>query len=77
MWPGDLDDRLKAAARALSPMQATFFAFPTQQWSRMDLQPVGPAPLPGFPDAVRFRGRSAEGSMVEDVDLWISPPRGR
>jgi transglutaminase-like putative cysteine protease len=76
MWPGDLDDRLKAAARALSPVQATFFAFPTQQWSEVDLQPVGPAPLPGFPDTVRFRGRSAEGSMVEDVDLWISPTQG-
>jgi transglutaminase-like putative cysteine protease len=76
VWPGDLDDRLKAAARTRTPVQARFFAFPTQQWSEVDLQPVGPAPLPGFPDTVRFRGRSREGAMVEELDLWLSPTQG-
>jgi transglutaminase-like putative cysteine protease len=76
VWPGDLDDRLKAAARAGTGVRARFFSFPTQQWYEVDLQPAGPAPLPGFPDTVRFRGRSSEGAMVEDVDLWISPTQG-
>jgi transglutaminase-like putative cysteine protease len=76
LWPGDLDDRLKAAARERKPVQARFFAFPTQQWAQVDLQPVGPAPLPGFPDTVRFRGRSTEGTMAEEVELWLSPTQG-
>lgn len=76
VWPGDLDDRLKAAARTRTPVQARFFSFPTQQWSALDLEPAGPAPLPGFPDTVRFRGRSREGTMVEELELWLSPTQG-
>lgn len=76
VWPGDLEDRLRAAARKVQPVRLTHFAFPTQQWAEVDLKPLGPEPLPGFPDTVHFRGRSAEGSMVEDVDLWISPSQG-
>lgn len=76
IWPGDLEDRLRAAARATQPVRLKHFAFPTQQWAEVDLKPLGPEPLPGFPDTVHFRGRSAEGSMVEDVDLWISPSQG-
>jgi transglutaminase-like putative cysteine protease len=76
LWPGDLDDRLRAAARSRTPVTARYFAFPTQQWSDLDLQPVGPAPLPGFPDTVRFKGRSREGAMVEDLELWLSPTQG-
>jgi transglutaminase-like putative cysteine protease len=76
VWPGDLEEALKAAARAVKPLQVTYFAFPTQQWAEVAIKPLGPAPLPGFPDTVRFRGRSSEGSMVEDVDLWISPTQG-
>ncbi len=76
VWPGDLEDRLRAAARSRQPVRLRHFAFPTQQWAEVDLKPVGPEPLPGFPDTVHFRGRSAEGSMVEDVDLWISPSQG-
>jgi transglutaminase-like putative cysteine protease len=76
IWPGDLEDRLKAAARSARPLRLTYFRFPDQQWAELDIQPMGPAPLPGFPDTVLFRGRSSEGSMVEDVDLWISPAQG-
>ena len=76
IWPGDLEERLRAAARTSQPLRLKHFAFPTQQWAEVDLKPVGPEPLPGFPDTVHFRGRSAEGSMVEDVDLWISPSQG-
>jgi transglutaminase-like putative cysteine protease len=76
VWPGDLEDAMGEAARKLRPVRLKHFAFPTQQWAEVDLKPVGPEPLPGFPDTVHFRGRSSEGSMVEDVDLWISPTQG-
>jgi hypothetical protein len=76
IWPGDLEDSLRRAARTVSPVRLRHFAFPTQQWAEVELQPVGPEALPGFPDTVRFKGRSTEGSMVEDVDLWISPSQG-
>jgi len=76
VWPGDLEDGLRAAARALKPVRLKHFAFPTQQWAEVDLKPLGPEPLPGFPDTVHFQGRSAEGSMVENVDLWLSPTQG-
>jgi transglutaminase-like putative cysteine protease len=76
VWPDDLDDRLKAAARTATPVSLKGFSFPTQQWTDVELKPLGPAPLPGFPDTVRFRGRSAEGGLVEEVELWISPAQG-
>jgi transglutaminase-like putative cysteine protease len=76
VWPGDLEDRLKAAARKAEPLRLTYFRFPDQQWSQLDIKPVGPAPLPGFPGTVLFRGRTVEGSMVEDADFWISPSEG-
>jgi len=76
VWPGDVEDGLRAAARAVRPVRLRHFTFPTQQWAEVDLKPVGPEPLPGFPDTVHFRGRSSEGSMVENVDLWISPTQG-
>jgi len=76
VWPGDVEDGLRAAARALAPVRLKHFAFPTQQWAEVDLKPVAREPLPGFPDTVHFQGRSAEGSMVENVDLWISPTQG-
>jgi transglutaminase-like putative cysteine protease len=76
VWPGDLDDGLKAAARTLKPVRMKSFSFPTQEWTELELQPVGPEPLPGFPDTVRFRGRSAEGGLVEEVELWLSPSQG-
>jgi len=76
IWPGDLDDRLKAAARAVQPVSLRGFSFPTQQWTDLELRPVGPEALPGFPDTVRFRGKSAEGGLVEEVELWVSPSQG-
>ena len=76
IWPGDQDDALRAAARAQTPVRLKGFSFPTQQWTEVELKPLGPEPLPGFPDTVRFRGRSVEGDLVEEVDLWISPVQG-
>ena len=76
LWPGDLDDALKNAARKGLPVTVKTFELPTQQWSVTELTPVGPEPLPGFPDTVHFRGRSCEGSLAEDVELWISPVQG-
>jgi len=76
LWPGDQDAGLKAAARALRPVRQQSFSFPTQEWTELDLKPLGPDPLPGFPDSVRFQGRSVEGGMVEEMEVWISPTQG-
>jgi transglutaminase-like putative cysteine protease len=76
LWPGDQEAGLKAAARARKPLRQKSFSFPTQQWTELDLQPVGPDPLPGFPDTVRFQGRSNEGGMVEELEVWLSPSAG-
>jgi len=76
IWPGDEDTRLLEAARSARPVHFRSFSVPTQQVTGLDLEPVGPAPLPGFPDAVRFKGRSSEGALTEDVEFWISPAQG-
>jgi transglutaminase-like putative cysteine protease len=76
LWPGDLEDGLRAAARGRRPLRQTTYSFPTQQWTELDLRPVGPDPLPGFPDTVRYHGRSNEGGMVEEMDAWLSPSAG-
>ncbi|HJW08900.1 MAG TPA: transglutaminase-like domain-containing protein [Holophagaceae bacterium] len=76
LWPEDLEVRLKEAARTGQALQAVTFSFPVQQWSRLRLEPKGPAPLPGFPDAVRFSGEEAQGQAVAPVDIWVSPTAG-
>ena len=76
LWPGDAEDALKTAARRRLPVHVKGYELPTQQWTSVELTPVGPEPLPGFPDTVHFRGRSSEGSLAEDVDMWISPSQG-
>ena len=76
LWPGDLEARLRDAARLVRPIHAVTFSFPTQQWSTLQLQPQGPAPLPGFPDTVRFTGQESQGSIAMPVELWISPAAG-
>jgi len=76
LWPGDLEARLKEAARLIQPVRATTFSFPIQQWSTLQLQPQGPAPLPGFPDTIRFTGQESQGPVAMPVELWISPTDG-
>ena len=76
LWPEDLETRLREAARTLQPVRATTFSFPIQQWSELDLKPAGRAPLPGFPDAVRFTGEEREGTARTAVEVWISPTAG-
>ena len=76
LWPEDLDARLKEAARLRRPVAATTFSFPVHQWSTLHLEPAGPDPLPGFPDAVRFRGEERQGAAAAPVELWISPTEG-
>lgn len=76
IWPGDSEVLLKEAARAVRPAHLVEFASATQQWTRLDLQPIGLEPLPGFADAVHFRGQGQEGQMSRDLDLWISPSHG-
>lgn len=76
LWPEDLDAQLMDAARRGLPLRATTFSFPVQQWSSLDLKPRGPAPLPGFPDAVRFTGTETQGTATLPVEVWISPTQG-
>ena len=76
LWPEELEGRLKEAARTHRAIQVTTFSFPVQQWSTLHLEPQGPAPLPGFPDAVRFTGQESEGSTSAPVEVWISPTEG-
>ncbi len=76
VWPGDSETALKEAARTGRPIRFTEFAPSTQQWAKQDLQPLGPEPLPGFPDTVRFHGQGQEGTMAEELDVWISPQHG-
>jgi hypothetical protein len=76
LWPEDLESLLKEAARSGRAVQATTFSFPVQQWSTLRLEPQGAAPLPGFPDTVRFTGEEREGSATSSIEAWISPTAG-
>jgi transglutaminase-like putative cysteine protease len=76
VWPGDLEARLREAARTRSRVSLRSYSFPLQQWSETDLVPAGPAPLPGFPGAVKFTGRVREGAMESPVESWITPTEG-
>ncbi len=76
LWPGDVDDLLKAAAAGRRAVHVKSFNVSTQQPSALDLEPVGPDPLPGYPGAVRFRGKASEGPLAQDMEMWISPGEG-
>ncbi len=76
LWPETLEDHLRQAAARQEAVTLSGFSAPLGQTTVLSLTPAGPAPLPGFPDAVRFRGRSREGAMAAEVELWISPQHG-
>jgi hypothetical protein len=76
LWPEEVETQLKEAARALLPIHATTFSFPIQQWQQLDLEPAGPAPLPGFPDTIRFTGQERQGNTPASMEMWISPTAG-
>ncbi|HJW07991.1 MAG TPA: transglutaminase-like domain-containing protein [Holophagaceae bacterium] len=76
LWPDDFDGRLKEAARLRQPVSLQSFSFPLGQWSSLTLSPVGPEPLPGFADAVHFKGETVEGGTPAPIEMWISPEAG-
>lgn len=76
LWPGDLEARTREAARLRRDLHLRTYSFPLQQWTELELKVQGPDPLPGFPDAVRFRGLSREGSSRMELTSWISPREG-
>nr|WP_320131401.1 transglutaminase-like domain-containing protein [uncultured Holophaga sp.] len=76
VWPGDADTRLMAAATARRSVQIQAYSIPLQQATAMDLECLGPSPLPGFPGAVKFRGHMHEGPVQGDVETWVSPTQG-
>lgn len=76
LWPPDHEARLKAAARRQEPLRIASFSYATRQWNTIDLTPDGPDPLPGFPDAVRFRGLERRDGLAVAAEVWISPTQG-
>lgn len=76
LWPGDLDQRMKDAARTRSALKATTFNPNSEGWDEMDLAFAGTDPLPGWGDAVRFKGRLQEGPTKMEAEVWISPKDG-
>lgn len=76
LWPGDLEQRQKEAARSRAPIRAYTFNPASEGWNEIDLACAGPDPLPGFADAVKFKGRILDGPMKMDAEQWISPKDG-
>jgi len=76
LWPGEQDARMREAARSRSALSIKGFLPSLQQATGLELQCVGVDPLPGFPDAVRFKGQSREGAMQTDTEVWVSPTLG-
>jgi len=76
LWPGAQDDLLLEAARLRRPLRIKGYLPAMQQSTELELQVVGPDPLPGFPDAVHFKGHNREGAMQSDTELWVSPVAG-
>ncbi|MBL0314176.1 MAG: transglutaminase domain-containing protein [Holophagaceae bacterium] len=76
LWPRDVDDRMREAARLKKPVKISSYSFTTQQWTELDLNPVGPSPLPGFTEAVLFKGVEIDGATRTETSVWISPIHG-
>jgi len=73
LWPGDEDDLMKQGARQRRPIHVKGYDVATLQASNLDLDPVGPEPVPGYPGTMKYKGKSLEGTLAEDVEVWISP----
>lgn len=76
LWPGAQDAKLLEAAKGRHSLRLKGYVPALQQPTELDLEVVGPDPLPGFPDAVRFKGVSREGPMQSETELWVSPSAG-
>ncbi len=76
LWPPDQDRLLKHAAQTRTAITLRGFSAAIQKNTELQLSPIGPSPLPGFPDAVHFKGLSKEGAMVANVEMWVSPTQG-
>ncbi|HJV21268.1 MAG TPA: transglutaminase domain-containing protein [Holophagaceae bacterium] len=76
LWPQEQQARLMEAARTRTRVKLVSYVFALQQWSTLELSPLGPDPLPGVPDAVRFRGHETEGRQDLPTELWVSPTQG-
>lgn len=76
LWPRDVENKMREAARLKKAVKISSYSFTTQQWTQLDLNPVGLSPLPGFPDAVLFKGLEIDGTTRTETSVWISPTRG-
>ncbi len=76
LWPRDVENKMREAARLKKAVKLSSYSFTTQQWTELDLSPVGPSPLPGFADAVLFKGMEIDGATRTETSVWISPTHG-
>lgn len=76
IWPGDLELKVKEAARLRQSLKVVSYSFPTQQWAETELDVPVSAPLPGYGDAVKFKGYDAQGPTRMEVLKWVSPAKG-
>ncbi len=76
LWPGDQEARMRQAAGARRALSLKGFLPSMQQATELELQVIGADALPGFPDAVRFKGCSREGASQSEMEMWISPTQG-
>ena len=76
LWPRDVENKMREAARLKKAVKISSYSFTTQQWTDLDLHPIGLSPLPGFPDAVLFKGLEIGGATRAETSVWISPTRG-
>lgn len=76
LWPLDAEKTLKSAARLKQPVRIRGFSPALQKDTEMVLTPVGLDPIPGFQDAVKFKGKVQQGAMAMEVEQWISPHHG-
>lgn len=76
LWPEDEDRAMQAAAQARTPLRIITYSFATATWAVREVKPVGPDPLPGFPEAVKFTGTDTEAGTSAPVEVWASPTVG-
>ncbi|MDR0499104.1 MAG: transglutaminase-like domain-containing protein, partial [Holophagales bacterium] len=77
LWPPDVDEKMRLAARDRLPLRITSFSFPSSSVSHLDLTPEKLSPTNTFPDSVLYKGTLKEGASISQITSWISPSAGQ
>lgn len=77
LWPPDIDEKMRLAARDQLPLRITSFSFPSSSISYLELIPEKPYPAGVFQDSVLYKGSLKEGASVSQITSWISPSAGQ